>query len=195
MNVAQLRSKFVKGNFYRSEFRGDKPVIFMVEEVSFDGSYSSDRVYYRIIASKDYNMEADLGKIRYFSLSTQFSQQARRVNPFTSKNYEGEKTVEATECSKPVPKKRAYFIQTDNQTNKVIAYAMGAEKVIQNGPAVIVFWNDGIKTMAKCDPRDVWSLEEGIKENIKKRQRIKMDLTNKQFNSYVTHLSRKVKKV
>lgn len=28
------------------------------------------------------------------------------------------------------------------------------DRIIYNGPATIVFWDDGTKTVAKCDPRD-----------------------------------------
>lgn len=36
------------------------------------------------------------------------------------------------------------------------------EKVIYNGPATIVFWKDGTKTVVKCDEEDRFSRETGL---------------------------------
>lgn len=36
------------------------------------------------------------------------------------------------------------------------------ERVMVNGPATIVFWKDGTKTVAKCLPEDKFDLEKGI---------------------------------
>lgn len=36
------------------------------------------------------------------------------------------------------------------------------DKVIFNGPATIVFWKDGTKTVVKCGPNDVFDKEKGI---------------------------------
>lgn len=36
------------------------------------------------------------------------------------------------------------------------------DKVIFNGPATIVFWQDGTKTVVKCGPNDVFDKEKGI---------------------------------
>lgn len=36
------------------------------------------------------------------------------------------------------------------------------KKVIINDPATIIFWNDGTKTVVKCDPEDGFDKEKGI---------------------------------
>ena len=36
------------------------------------------------------------------------------------------------------------------------------EKVIFHNPATIVYWNDGTKTVVKCDPRDTYNKESGL---------------------------------
>lgn len=36
------------------------------------------------------------------------------------------------------------------------------KNVIFNNPATIVYWNDGTKTVVKCDPRDTYSKEAGL---------------------------------
>lgn len=36
------------------------------------------------------------------------------------------------------------------------------KRVIFNDPATIVYWNDGTKTVVKCDPRDSYSKEAGL---------------------------------
>ena len=36
------------------------------------------------------------------------------------------------------------------------------ERVIFNNPATIVFWNDGTKTVVKCDENDIFSEEMGL---------------------------------
>lgn len=43
------------------------------------------------------------------------------------------------------------------------------EMAIFDGPATIVFWDDGVKTVAKCHPRDKYSKKKGIKACILKR--------------------------
>lgn len=36
------------------------------------------------------------------------------------------------------------------------------KEIIFNGPATIVFWPDGTKTVVKCDPRDEFDPEKGL---------------------------------
>ena len=35
-------------------------------------------------------------------------------------------------------------------------------KVTYSGPATVVFWNDGTKTVTKCSPADVYNKETGL---------------------------------
>ena len=43
------------------------------------------------------------------------------------------------------------------------------DKVIFNNPAVIVFWKDGMKTVVKCGPGDVFDAEKGLAMAIAKK--------------------------
>ncbi len=43
------------------------------------------------------------------------------------------------------------------------------ERTIFSGPATIVFWDDGAKTVAKCSPEDKFSKKKGIKVCVMKR--------------------------
>lgn len=43
------------------------------------------------------------------------------------------------------------------------------EKVIFNGPATIVIWKDGTKTVVKCDENDIFDPEKGLAMAISKR--------------------------
>lgn len=43
------------------------------------------------------------------------------------------------------------------------------KRVIFNNPATIVYWKDGIKTVVKCDPEDVFDPEKGLLLAIAKR--------------------------
>ena len=36
------------------------------------------------------------------------------------------------------------------------------KKVIVNGPATIILWNDGTKTVAKCSPDETFDPEKGV---------------------------------
>lgn len=43
-----------------------------------------------------------------------------------------------------------------------VANAWNVKKVIYHDPATVVYWNDGTKTVVKCDPRDTYSKEAGL---------------------------------
>ena len=43
------------------------------------------------------------------------------------------------------------------------------ERVIFNGPATVVYWNDGSKTVVKCQPEDTFSTETGLMAAMLKR--------------------------
>lgn len=43
------------------------------------------------------------------------------------------------------------------------------ERVIFNGPATVVYWNDGSKTVVKCQPGDTFSTETGLMAAMLKR--------------------------
>ena len=45
---------------------------------------------------------------------------------------------------------------------KVDKKRLEIEKVVCNGPATVIFWKDGTKTIAKCDKDDVLDYEKGI---------------------------------
>lgn len=47
-----------------------------------------------------------------------------------------------------------------NATEKI--YIPEINNVIFNGPATIIFWNDGTKTVVKCQPNDKYSMETGL---------------------------------
>lgn len=43
------------------------------------------------------------------------------------------------------------------------------DRVIYNGPATIVFWNDGAKTIVKCSENDAYDAEKGLAMAVVKR--------------------------
>lgn len=47
-------------------------------------------------------------------------------------------------------------------TQKTIKPTTGIKDVIFNYPATIVIWNDGTKTVVKCQPGDVYNKETGL---------------------------------
>lgn len=42
------------------------------------------------------------------------------------------------------------------------AYSLKIEKLVFNGPATIVFWKDGTKTVVKCGSGEVFDREKGL---------------------------------
>lgn len=46
--------------------------------------------------------------------------------------------------------------------NKFLEITFGVKKVIVNGPATIIFWEDGDKTVSICDKDDEFDIEKGI---------------------------------
>lgn len=45
----------------------------------------------------------------------------------------------------------------------------GIKKVIFNNPATIILWNDGTKTVVKCNERDTYDPEKGFAMGISKK--------------------------
>jgi len=45
---------------------------------------------------------------------------------------------------------------------QVMTKIIGAPKVIFNGPATIVFWVDGTKTVTVCGPKDTYDKQKGF---------------------------------
>lgn len=43
------------------------------------------------------------------------------------------------------------------------------KKVIVNGPATVILWNDDTKTVAKCSPKESFDFEKGVAIAIAKR--------------------------
>lgn len=50
----------------------------------------------------------------------------------------------------------------DNRRNPVMPYSVEIEKVKFSGPATIVFWADGSKTVVKCHEGDTFDPEKGL---------------------------------
>ena len=46
--------------------------------------------------------------------------------------------------------------------NKFLQITFGVKKVLVNGPATIIFWEDGSKTVSVCDKDDKFDIEKGI---------------------------------
>lgn len=59
------------------------------------------------------------------------------------------------------------------------------EKVIFNDPATIVFWNDGTKTVVKCQKGDTFSKELGLAMAISKKFFGNKGNYNDVFNKYI----------
>ena len=58
------------------------------------------------------------------------------------------------------------------------------EKVIYNPPATIILWNDGTKTMAKCDEEDTYDRATGFMLCVLKKK-YGNKTVKKMFNRYV----------
>ena len=54
-------------------------------------------------------------------------------------------------------------------TDTVVHIVPAVEKVIYNNPATIVFWNDGTKTVVKCQKEDTFSKSAGLYAAISKK--------------------------
>lgn len=89
------------------------------------------------------------------------------ARPFTPKGYKTEKNENGT----------AFLQKTDSDTwvakeydsgtrlmspDKFLEITFGVKKVIVNGPATIIFWEDGDKTVSVCDKDDEFDIEKGI---------------------------------
>lgn len=61
------------------------------------------------------------------------------------------------------------YIDTLNGLNAVLTHiSLEMENVIFNGPATIVFWSDGTKTVVKCN-NDLYDKEKGLAMAIVKK--------------------------
>lgn len=59
------------------------------------------------------------------------------------------------------------------------------KKVVYNAPATIIFWNDGTKTIVKCQPGDAYSKETGLAMAIVKKACGNSPRYNKLFHRWV----------
>jgi hypothetical protein len=61
-------------------------------------------------------------------------------------------------------------------------------EVIFHGPATIVYWNDGTKTVVKCQPGDTFSAETGLMAAMLKRYMGNDNTYNKVLNYWLDKL-------
>ena len=61
----------------------------------------------------------------------------------------------------------------------------GIHRVIFNGPATIVYWDDGSKTVVKCQPGDTFSAKTGLKAAMLKRFMGNDNTYNKVLNHWL----------
>lgn len=66
------------------------------------------------------------------------------------------------------------------------------EKVLYNKPATIVFWNDGTKTVSKCDKGDTYSAEMGLALAVMKKL-VSNEFVSKTLHDWVPAEDQKVK--
>lgn len=59
--------------------------------------------------------------------------------------------------------------------------------VIFNNPATIVYWNDGTKTVVKCQPGDVFSAEAGLTTAMLKKYMGNDNTFNRVINEWLKH--------
>ena len=57
--------------------------------------------------------------------------------------------------------------------------------VIFNNPATIVYWDDGTKTVVKCQPRDVFSAETGLTTAMLKKYMGNDNMFNRVINEWL----------
>lgn len=68
-------------------------------------------------------------------------------------------------------------------------YLPRIEMVIFNDPATIIYWDDGAKTVVKCQPGDTFSAETGLMAAMLKRFMGNDNTYNKVINSWLGNLS------
>lgn len=66
------------------------------------------------------------------------------------------------------------------------------KNVIVHGPATIVYWNDGTKTVVKCQPGDTFSAETGLMAAMLKRYMGNDNTYNKVINFWLDKLTSQV---
>ena len=62
------------------------------------------------------------------------------------------------------------------------------DRVIINGPATIIYWNDGTKTVVKCQPGDTFNAETGLMAAMLKRYMGNDNTYNKVLNYWLDEL-------
>jgi hypothetical protein len=56
----------------------------------------------------------------------------------------------------------SFYSGTSESRNEFMIKRASIKRVIYSPPATIVFWNDGTKTVVKCDPNDTYDKEKGL---------------------------------
>lgn len=93
---------------------------------------------------------------------------------FMSKYFNVIKDIDLNSMYPVKPIVMDYYKADVEVTKAMINYArnekyFGIKKVIFNDPATIVFWNDGSKTVVKCQGDDIFDPEKGLAMAISKR--------------------------
>lgn len=77
------------------------------------------------------------------------------ASTFYQQPYSAELTIKAVTCR--------------NGEGKALKRFPVISRVLFSGPATIVFWDDGVKTVSKCDAKDEFDAHKGIEECVIKR--------------------------
>ena len=73
------------------------------------------------------------------------------------------------ECGTYLLRETVIHCAPEFKDGKVLNRFPKIERVFFNGPATIVFWDDGVKTVAKCDWGDKYDIQRGIERCMMKR--------------------------
>ena len=79
-------------------------------------------------------------------------------------------------------------ITTRIEAGKPPAPRLYIDKVIFNGPATIVYWDDGTKTVVKCKPDDPYSKDAGVAMATLKK------ILGNSYGRYLTKVRKEIEK-
>lgn len=77
------------------------------------------------------------------------------------------------------------FVRAYPSLKEITSNTMKIEKVIFNNPATIVYWNDGTKTVVKCQEGDFFDKEKGLAMAIIKKMYGNKGSYNKVFDKWI----------
>lgn len=196
-SVASEFNRWIPGYLRQSQTTGRWYTLIRTEDIDCThmGCFDQVRSFLRKAAEKSNDMDSDfpIKRLYFRAVGTEFAvvPKLREIKEcdgaFGAGVYFKFNEEEPEEMINAKQQKVAYYSSGQELT---AATKLSIKKIIFNGPATIVMWNDGSKTVVKCNDFDTIDREKGVFAACAK----KLLGTNKTGSNYLDKINRAMEK-